>query len=71
MAQNENMFDVIIKKLDKIEQAQIHEFAHISMKLESIEKKIGNIPSTYEENEKLLGKAITDIELLKKLILNQ
>lgn len=71
MAQNENMFDVILKKLEKIENAQRTEFAQINMKLDSIEKKFGSIPNTYEANENLLGGALRDIELLKKLILNQ
>lgn len=71
MEHGKNMLEMILDKLEKIEDAQKHEFAHLSMKLDNIERKLGSIPSTYEENEKLLGKAIIDIELLKKLILNQ
>jgi hypothetical protein len=67
----EKTLELILEKIEKMESAQIHEFAHISMTLERIEKKLSDIPSTYESHERILGRAITDIELLKKLILNQ
>jgi hypothetical protein len=66
-----NKIDVIIKKLEDLENGQRQGFAVVGMALERIEKKISDIPSTYENNEKLLGGALRDIELIKKIILNQ
>ena len=81
----EELIEQILAKLDKLEKDQ-NEFreesrlrldsinkrlSNIELKVDSIENKIGSIASTYETHELLLGRAITDIELLKKLILNQ
>jgi hypothetical protein len=77
----EEVLKQILEKIDGLEKGQLEmksRFDHIDGELNEItktliriDKKVGTIPSTYEEHEKLLGRAITDIELLKKLVLNQ
>lgn len=72
------VLQLIIKKLDALETKQDQNFSiiynkldKIEKRLDSIENKIGNVPSTYETHEKLLGKAIIDIEHLKRVVFNQ
>lgn len=81
----EEILKQIVIRLDAMEKgiklmesrAQINheenqgEFGSINEKLDRIERKIGNIPPTYEEFEKILDRHGLDIELIKKLILNQ
>lgn len=61
----------IDERFDKLENEMQLGFKEMHGRFDRIEKKLGSIPSTYEENEKLLGGALRDIELLKKIILNQ
>lgn len=64
-------FDDMEKRMGEMTDESRKQFAHVNEKLDRIEKKIGAIPPTYEEHEKILGRHGLDIELIKKLILNQ
>lgn len=73
----EELLEQILKRMDSLEkrieinhEETKQEFAEIHKRLSNIENKVENIPSTYEEHEKLLGRAITDIELLKRIFLS-